>query len=315
MIEFCELCPRRCGANRDAGKTGYCGAGREVEVFRYGPHPGEEPPISGERGSGTVFFSRCTLRCIYCQNHPWSQGGAGRRYGVGALTGMLEELAAQGCHNWNLVSPTPWLPQIASAVEAARRRGVRLPVVYNTSGFERTETLREAGEWVDVYLTDLRYSRPETGAAGSGCAGYVDAARAALLEMWRQKGPLTFNAEGLAVSGVICRILVLPGHAEEAVESLEWLAAHVGPQLALSVMAQYTPVHRARQQAPWDRGISAEEYGAVCEAVESNGFENGWVQEFGRPAGKGLLGAEMESSGVGDEDRHRVVPAAASGME
>ena len=150
----CVLCPRRCGVNREAGQTGYCRAGNRPEVYRYGLHNGEEPPISGTRGSGTVFFSRCTLRCIYCQNYPWSQGGEGRAVDEASLAAMLGALGVQGCHNWNLVSPTPWLPWIYEALAIARKTGVDRPVVYNTSGFEAVETLRALEGWVSVYLTD-----------------------------------------------------------------------------------------------------------------------------------------------------------------
>jgi putative pyruvate formate lyase activating enzyme len=294
------MCPRRCGADRAAGERGYCGAGRDVEIYRYGRHGGEEPPISGRRGSGTVFFSRCTMRCLYCQNHPWSQEGAGWPYDVNGLAGILEGLAASGCHNWNLVSPTPWLPPIEAALDRLKRAGVSLPVVYNTSGFERVETLQAVGRWVGVYLTDLRYARRQTATAASECAEYVTAARAALLEMWRQKGGLALDGEGTAVSGVVCRLLVLPGHSDEAVENLEWLAANVGPRIAVSVMAQYTPVHRALNRPPWNRTVTAEEYGPVCDAAERLGFRGGWVQEFGGSAEKGLLGTEMKPCVAGE---------------
>jgi putative pyruvate formate lyase activating enzyme len=292
-LDACELCPRRCGAARGAGRLGFCKAGAAPEIFRYGRHDGEEPPVSGGRGSGTVFFSRCTLRCLYCQNYPWSQEGEGRVYDAAGLAGVLEALRAQGCHNWNLVSPTPWLPWAIEARERARRTGADLPVVYNTSGFERVETLEALAGWVQVYLTDLRYARPESADEGSGAAGYVTAARAALLEMWRQAGPLVCDGDGVARQGTICRLLVLPGRGDEAVENLAWLAEHVGTEIAVSVMAQYTPAYRAVGREGWGRRPARAEYDRVVEAVETLGFEAGWVQDYELPAPDELVGFKM----------------------
>lgn len=249
--------------------------------------------MSGTRGSGTVFFSRCTLRCLYCQNYPWSQEGEGRAYDVAGLAGVLEGLRAQGCHNWNLVSPTPWLPWAIEAREQARRTGPDLPVVYNTSGFERVETLEALASWVQVYLTDLRYARPDSAAEGSGAVNYVTAAREALLTMWRQTGPLVCDDEGVALRGTICRLLVLPGRADEAVANLAWLAEHIGTEIAVSVMAQYTPAYRAIGHAVWGRRPMRAEYDQVVEAIETLGFEAGWVQDYETPAPDELVGYKM----------------------
>lgn len=289
----CELCPRRCGVNRAEGRRGYCGAGRRVELYRYGRHDGEEPPISGSRGSGTVFFSRCTLHCLYCQNYPWSQEGAGHAVETGALADVFEELARAGCHNWNLVSPTPWLPMIREAWSLARARGVACPVVYNTSGFERVETVRALGDWVDIYLTDLRYARPETAIVGSDSAAYTAAAREAVQEMWRQAGPLELDQDGVARRGTICRILVLPGLADEAIANLEWLAETMGDGIAVSVMAQYTPAYKAVALPEWNHRPTVEEYERVVAVVERLGFTAGWVQEYAAPSPENLVGFNM----------------------
>jgi putative pyruvate formate lyase activating enzyme len=292
----CELCPRQCGVNRLAGERGYCRAGARAEVFRYGPHHGEEPPVSGRRGSGTVFFSRCTMRCGYCQNYPWSQGGEGAVLAQEALEDVLAGLAEAGCHNWNLVSPTPWLPHAGAAVEGVRRRGHALPVVVNTSGFERVETLQAFQGLADLYLVDLRYAEPSTAAEGSDTPGYVDAARAAVREMWRQVGPLRVDADGIAESGLICRLLVLPGRAGEAVANLRWLAKSLGNGVAVSVMGQYHPAYKAvagRMGADWQRRVTAAEYEQVCCELEALGFEEGWVQELEQDPDRQLLGCEM----------------------
>ena len=262
-------------------------------MFRCGLHHGEEPPISGTRGSGTIFFSRCTLKCLYCQNYPWSQEGQGRAVEVAELAASLEQMAADGCHNWNWVSPTPWLPWIYEAGEKAVKTGHARPNVYNTSGFERVEVLRAMENWVNVYLTDLRYARSDSAREGSDCPAYVEAARAALLEMWRQTGPLQVDDEGIATRGTICRLLVLPGRADEAVANLEWLAESVGPGIPVSVMAQYTPAYRALEGLPWCRRPTAEEYGRVVEAVERLGFSDGWVQEYDTPTPENLVGFKM----------------------
>lgn len=292
-LSACRLCPRACGADRLAGRLGYCRAGVLPRVFRYGPHFGEEPPVSGTRGSGTVFFSHCTLRCLYCQNHPWSQAGRGDDLTVEALRGIFEQLVRQGCHNWNLVSPTPWLPQIREAVMPLLRAGIALPFVYNTSGFESPETLEAFADLADIALIDLRYARTESAAEGSDAQTYVEAARSALRWFWEHLGPLETDTAGIAVSGVICRILALPGRVAEAVENLEWLAKHVGSGIRISVMSQYTPLHRALQTPGWDRRVTADEYAVLVEAAGDLGFENGWIQEFEGEAPADLLGQNM----------------------
>jgi len=296
-LEHCELCPRRCGVNRRAGQKGYCRAGATVELFRHGPHFGEEPPLTGTRGSGTLFFSRCTLRCLYCQNHPWSQQGQGAATSVDELAGILRGLAAQGCHNWNLVSPTPWLPLVREAIARARATELGLPVVMNTSGYERVETLESLADLVRIYLPDLRYASAESARIGSDAPDYPAVARAALLEMWRQTGPLRLDEDDVAISGTICRLLILPGRAGEVIENLRWLADHIGPEIPVSVMAQYLPAHRAPATPGWDRGVTREEYDAVSAEVERLGFELGWVQEYGTPTAPELVGYQMPAGG------------------
>lgn len=294
-LSKCRLCPRCCGVNRLAGELGRCGSGSVAQVFRYGAHFGEEPAISGSKGSGAVFFSRCTMSCVYCQNYPWSQQGRGKSCGVEEMADILKALRDAGCHNWNMVSPTPWLPLIKEAFEKTGADCVRLPVVYNTSGFERVETLEEMEGLIDVYLTDLRYSRDRSALEGSGVAEYVGTARTALKEMWRQTGSLKLDESGIALSGTICRLLILPGRADEVVENLEWLADEIGTGVSISVMSQYLPAHKAVERKPWNRGIEQGEYAMVCDAVERFGFSNGWIQDFGGVAPKELVGFEMHA--------------------
>lgn len=298
-LSKCELCPRCCGINRNEGFIGYCRGGYEAEVFRYGPHHGEEPPISGTKGAGTIFFSRCTLKCIYCQNYPWSQQSRGIKYDDKGLALIFRELARTGCHNWNLVSPTPWLVQVEKALKKVRKDGFSLPVVYNTSGFERIEVLNQLQGLVDIYLTDLRYSRKDSAKEGSGISDYTYAARTALSEMWRLAGPLKMDENGIAVSGVICRLLILPGRAIEVIENLEWLAANVGNSIAVSIMSQYLPAYKAVSQKSWNRRITREEYDEVCDAMDRLGFNAGWIQDFEETSPRDLVGFEMEEGPAG----------------
>ena len=285
-MNLCELCPRRCKADRfrEGGPVGFCGAADKARVFRWGPHFGEEPPITGERGSGCIFFSRCTMKCLYCQNSPWSWRGEGVDKSVDELAAIMRDLAQKDrVENWNLVSPTPYLPFIREAAARLRREGVALPFVWNSSGFERVATLDEYSELCDWALFDLRYSSDETAAKVSATPGYVAAARSAVKWAWNRRP-----------DKLIVRILVLPGHAEEAIESLAWLATEVSSEVPVSVMSQFTPAYKALETPPFNRGVTEEEYGSVVEAAADFGFENGWTQGFGAADPKlALLGENM----------------------
>jgi putative pyruvate formate lyase activating enzyme len=283
---ICELCPRRCRIDRSSQIRGFCGAGDAARVFRWGPHFGEEPPLVGEGGSGCVFFSRCTMKCIYCQNSPWSWKGEGVDKTVRELTEIFRDLALKDrCSNWNLVSPTPYLPHIREAVRPLLKEGVRLPFVWNSSGYERLETLEEFAGLCDWALFDLRYSREETAMAASSAPGYVSSARDAVRWAYGRDG-----------TSLIVRILVLPGHADEAIENLAWLATELSSEIAVSVMAQYTPAYRALSSPPFDRAVTKAEYESVTEAAADFGFENGWIQGFEASDPKlALLGENMSA--------------------
>lgn len=291
----CTLCPRECGANRADGESGYCKAGLLPRIFRYGAHFGEEPPITGERGSGAIFFSRCTLRCLYCQNHPWSQGGQGEDLSIEELRAIFEHLYDTGCHNWNLVSPTPWLPQIKEAVSPLIRAGKFLPFVYNTSGFESETTLELYRDMIDIALVDLRYASLISAQEGSDATNYVAKARAAAKWFWQHLGPLQLDDNAIATSGVICRILALPGRIDEAIANLEWICDNMGNEVHISVMSQYTPVHHALTREGWNAKVTERDYEKLTDAAAELGFENGWIQEFDGEAPADLLGQEMPS--------------------
>ena len=289
--EVCELCPRRCGAARFAARpeSGFCGALNAPRVFRWGPHFGEEPPLVGERGSGCVFFSRCTLKCLYCQNSPWSWRGEGKDLSVPELTEIFRGLAVKDrVENWNLVSPTPYLPMIRDAVRPLLAEGIRLPFVWNSSGYERVETLEEYRDLCDWALFDLRYSNDRTALRCSAAPDYVAASRSAV--RWAYERACARKAS------LIVRILVLPGLAEEAVENLAWLATELSNEIPVSVMSQYTPAYLGLDTPPFDRGVTEEEYETVTEAAADFGFENGWIQGFGAADPKlAFLGENMSS--------------------
>ena len=275
----CQLCPRRCGADRARSQSGFCQAGDLPRVFRWGPHFGEEPPICGKEGSGTIFFSRCTMRCIYCQNSPWSWRGEGRDISIGELSDILRDLAVKHrCGNWNLVSPTPYLPHIRAAAAPLLSDGIRLPFVWNSSGYERVEVLAEYRDLCDIALVDLRYANDETARIASAAPGYVSAARAAVKHLWNALGPLDSDEPGAATRGVIVRILVLPGHAGEAIENLAWLATECSNEIHVSVMSQYAPAFTAMDTPPFDRVVTEDEYASVTEAAADFGFGRGWIQ-------------------------------------
>ena len=286
----CELCPHRCRADRGNGRLGFCQAGILPRVFRWGPHFGEEPPICGDAGSGAVFFSRCTMKCLYCQNSPWSWKGEGVDKTIPELTQIFRDLALKDkVENWNLVSPTPYLPYIREAVRPLFKEGIRLPFVWNSSGYERVETLEEYADLCDWALFDLRYASDATAVAASQAPGYVAASRAAI--KWAYNRSLVTHR-----SSLIVRLLVLPGHAEEAIENLAWLATEVSNEVAISVMAQYTPAYKALETPPFDRSVTEEEYESVTEAAADFGFENGWIQGYAASDPKlALLGENMSA--------------------
>lgn len=281
MLEHCILCPRKCGVNRLSGETGYCRAGAEPVVASWTAHPWEEPPISGTKGSGTIFFTHCTARCLFCQNYPISQLGVGQQVTVLRLAEMMLELQARGCHNINLVTPTHFVPQILAAMPAAIEAGLHLPLVLNSSGYEAIEMLLLLDGVVDIYLPDAKYAENATARRLSGFLGYVEANRAALFEMCRQVGEdLVLDADGLAVRGMIIRHMVLPAGLAGTEQVLSWIANELSPRIHISLMAQYFPAHQAVGDPVLGRKITEEEYLEALAAFDALGLERGWRQEF-----------------------------------
>jgi putative pyruvate formate lyase activating enzyme len=279
MQEHCELCPHRCGVNRLAGQRGICHMGGLPKVSSWNIHHWEEPPISGTRGSGTVFFSGCTGRCSFCQNYPISQLGYGDEVDVQRLANMMLELQRKGAHNINLVTPTHFVPQILAALLHAVRGGLRLPLVYNTSGYEHEMTLSLLDGIVDIWLPDAKYGDDATARRLSGFKNYVASNRAALREMYRQVGhELTLDSDGLAVRGLIVRHMVLPEGLAGTPQVLSWLAKELSPRIHVSLMDQYFPAYRAIHHPILGRKPTPTEYLAALDAFDRAGLERGWFQ-------------------------------------
>jgi putative pyruvate formate lyase activating enzyme len=280
LLSPCELCPHRCGARRLAGQVGICRMAARAKVSSWNLHPWEEPPISGTRGSGTIFFSGCTGRCRFCQNYPISQLGYGQAVSAERLAGMMLELQRRGAHNINLVTPTHFVPAILAALPYAVRGGLRLPLVYNTSGYERVETLRLLEGIVQVWLPDAKYAGATVARRLSRFRDYVVANRATLGEIYRQVGDeLLLDDQGVARRGMIVRHMVLPAGLAGTKEVLAWLAKELSPRVHVSLMDQYFPAHRAVGDPVLGRKVTAQEYEAALEAFDAAGLERGWRQD------------------------------------
>jgi len=287
LPQSCKLCPRECGADRAAGERGLCGADGTLRIARAALHYWEEPCISGERGSGAVFFSCCPLRCVFCQNREISRGEAGKAVSWERLSEIFLELQEKGANNINLVTPTHYLPHILPALKRARQEGLRLPIVYNTGGYERVETLRLLEGWVDVWLPDCKYVSPALSGRYSGAKDYFAAASEALDEMVRQAGEPVFAGagedieEGVMRRGVIVRHLLLPGQSGDTRAVIRFLWERYGNGVYLSLMNQYTPLPHASVCPELSREVSEAEYQEAVDYALSLGVENGFIQEGG----------------------------------
>jgi len=275
----CRLCPRRCRVDRVSGEKGYCGAGPVPTIAAALPHFGEEPPLTGSGGAGTLFFSRCNMRCVYCQNHQISQGFVGYEVSPALLAREMLALQDARCSNIEPVSPGHHLPGLLAALAIARRKGLTLPVVYNTNGYESLETLDLLDGIVDVYLPDLKYASNEIALRYSDAADYVETAREAVLAMRRQVGNLVVDMRGLAIKGLIIRHLTLPGNAAGSEETLAWIGEHMPRTVTISLMAQYSPLYRSNRHAEINRRVSEDEYDRVVDLAWRMGFRNVFVQD------------------------------------
>src|SRR5271157_1176399 len=278
-LRHCELCPHNCGVNRAEGQWGYCGAGGSIRVAHWGLHFGEEPPISGWKGSGNVFFSPCNMRCVFCQNHQISHKQFGEEISIDRLVETFFKLEAAGAHNINLVSPTPYVPLIGSAIHLAKEQGLRIPFVYNTNAYENVSTIGMLTGLIDIYLPDFKYWHTPIARKLSSADDYPAAAMQAILAMKKQVGDLMIES-GLAMRGLLIRHLVLPGKLAGTERIIAWIKAELGPQTALSLMAQYQPLHRATEHPMLMRTITGAEYERLLDLTLDQGFENVFIQEL-----------------------------------
>ncbi len=281
QLHSCTLCPRRCRVDRAGGQQGFCKTGATATIAAVNVHPWEEPPVSGSRGSGTIFFTGCTLRCAFCQNFPISHLGIGREMSDQCLAAEMLRLERNGAHNINLVTATHQLPAFLNALVIAVEHGFHLPIVYNTSGYERVETLKRLEGIIDIYLPDIKYGSNESSRFCSGVSDYVEHNRKALKEMWRQVGPLRVDPDGIASRGMLVRHLVLPEDLAGTRDCLQFLKEDLGPDVWVSLMHQYFPAHRAWHKPPLDRKVTLGEYQRALEMLWELDLNEGFVQDRG----------------------------------
>lgn len=274
----CNLCPRGCNADRQQGKIGYCGVSGAIRVARASLHMWEEPPISGTNGSGTVFFTGCALRCVYCQNRKIALADLGETISVSRLAEIFLKLQEKQAHNINLVTPSHYVPQIVEALGKAKQQGLMLPVVYNTGSYEKVETLRMLEGLVDIYLPDCKYYNSELSARYSNAPDYFEVASAAIAEMVRQVGTPVFEGE-LLKRGVVVRHMILPGNTKDSKAVLKYLHDTYGDDIYISIMNQYTPLEAMKDYPEINRRITRREYEKVINYALSIGIENAFIQE------------------------------------
>ncbi len=274
----CNYCPRKCNANRYE-KPGFCGMGEKPVVARAFLHRWEEPCISGTRGSGTVFFSGCNLKCVFCQNYTISQENTGREITVEKLAEIFLSLQEKGAHNINLVTPSHFVRQIRSAYHLAK--GLKIPVIYNSNGYDSLECLKTMEGIAGIYLPDLKYFSPDISSKYSGAPDYFETASIAVKEMSRQTGPAVFDSEGIMQKGLIIRHLILPGHTGDSIRLLQWISDNLPQDVHISLMSQYTPYYHAGLHPELNRRITAWEYEKVLNKFYRLGFKNGYIQERG----------------------------------
>jgi len=297
-IRKCDLCPRKCGVNREKGETGRCGGGNNVKIAWYGKHFGEEPVISGtagpasakasaRQGSGTIFFCHCNLKCVFCQNWQISWGGGSeadegcKGYEGGEVVRIMMELQQQGAGNINLVSPTVWSYWLKDILIEAKKEGLTIPIIWNSNGYEEVGVLRELKGLIDIYLPDYKYDDEELAIKYSSALNYPVVARKAILEMQRQAGDLVLDNNRLAKKGLIVRHLILPGQMKNTIKCLKFIRS-ISPDIHLSLMSQYNPLYKAKDFPEINRTLTKEEYERVLRDVGDLGFSNGWIQEFGK---------------------------------
>lgn len=275
----CILCPRNCGINRDCGNKGFCGESSSVRIARAALHFWEEPVISGDKGSGAVFFTGCNLKCIFCQNASIAASEVGKEVSIETLAEIFLKLQGEGANNINLVTASHYVPQVAESIRIARKLGLEIPIVYNTSSYEKPETLRLLDGLVDIYLPDFKYMDAKLAKAYSNAEDYPEVAQAAIAEMYRQVGKPAFDDAGLMRKGVIVRHLVMPGAVGNAKAVIDYLYGAYGDDIYISLMNQYTPMKEFAEYPELNRKVTKREYEKVLQYALSLGVENAFIQE------------------------------------
>jgi len=293
MLSCCLICPRKCGINRLKNELGFCKTGAKPKVYSFLAHHGEEPPISGTQGSGAIFFSNCNMHCVYCQNYRFSQDGQGRELDFEALAEIMLKLQASGCHNINLVTPTHIMPQILKSLAIAIPKGLKIPIVYNSSGYELPEIINMLEGIVDIYLADMRYADTNVAIKYSSAPDYPKYNQQAIKKMHQQVGLAKFNKDGIIKKGLIIRHLVLPNNISGTEKIMKFLASQVSKDTYISLMSQYTPYYKTDNFGQISRRPTYEEYENARKIMEKHGLHNGWTQESGgleRFAGTNIKG-------------------------
>ena len=279
LLESCVICPRKCKVNRIKDKKGFCRVGIEPVVCSFMPHLGEEPPISGTKGSGTIFFSFCNLKCIYCQNHHFSQDGAGEVVSIERLSDIMINLQESGCHNINLVTPTHIMPQILKTLEIAIKKGLKIPLVYNTSGYELPEIIKILDGIIDIYLADMRYADNNYSIKYSQALDYPFFNQESVKEMYRQVGVGELDENGIIKSGLVIRHLVLPENISGTEKIMQFIKRKLSNKVYVSLMSQYNPYYQAYRYPEIARRITKKEYQTAIDYLKKYGLENGWTQD------------------------------------
>ena len=279
-LEKCEICPHNCKVNRVQGQIGRCKCNDKIKIALVSTHEYEEPCISGKNGSGTVFFSNCNLNCMYCQNYEISQLGKGREITIEELADIFIKQQEKGVNNINLVTPTMYAYQIIEAIKIARKNGLNLPIIYNTNGYEKVETIKALDGYIDVYLPDLKYYSDILSKKYSNVDKYFEIATKAIKEMYKQVGQAIFNEEGIIQKGVIIRHLVLPNHLQNTKHILKWIKENLG-DIYVSIMAQYFPTYKAKGDSLIGRKLTQKEYKEIENFLYTLDLQNGYIQELG----------------------------------
>ena len=281
LLQKCEICPHKCKIDRTKNQVGRCKSKDTVKLALASIHNFEEPCISGRNGSGTVFFSNCNLSCEFCQNYEISQQGLGKEISIERLAEIFIEQQSRGADNINLVSPTSYAVQIIEAIKIAKNNGLKIPIIYNTNGYENIETLKLLEGYIDIYLPDLKYAENDLAKKYSKIENYFEIATSAIKEMYRQVGENEYGENGIIKKGIIIRHLILPNHTENSKKVLKWIAENMPKNITVSIMAQYFPTYKAKEIKDINRKITKYEYQKIENYLYSLDLENGYIQEMG----------------------------------